>query len=200
MLHASRPFRARLRGLFLIPRPGLAAGVGLSCSLRAQTSIPTTTMLRAGAPVLPPFLEIYSRGCASCAALCTLRWCGSVVTSGIWLLGAQMQPLKVAGKHQACHASQQGAGDDVDLQHRAAAIPALQSPAGAMDERDGHPGNTRPAQDSEAGRMLRLGKTRRNSLSGQRFSVGGHGCMKTEQSPCFPALIPQQMALKSRIQ
>lgn len=86
-----------------------------------------------------------------------------------------MQPLKVAGKHQALRASHQDAGDGVDLQHRAAAVPALQSPPGAKGDRDGHPGNTWPAQDFEAGRMLCLRKMRRSSLSGQGFSVGDHG-------------------------
>lgn len=153
MLHASRPFRGRLRGLFLIPWPGLAAAVGQSCSLRAQTPMLTTRMLRAAALLFPPFLEVSSLGCASCAALCTLRWCGGVVASGIWLLGAAMQPLKVAGKHQACRASQQGAGDGVDVQHRAHLGPW-------MTEMD-IPGT--PGQHG----VSHLGTARRNSLSGQ---------------------------------
>lgn len=53
--------------------------MGQSCSLRAQTPILTTRMLRAGALVFPPFLDVYSLGCASCAALCNSGRCGNVV-------------------------------------------------------------------------------------------------------------------------
>lgn len=99
MLYTSRPFRARLRGLFLIPWPEHAAAVGQCCSLRAQTSILTTTMLRAGALVLPPFLEMYSHGCASRAALCTLReWeCGYQQDLAFWSTSVATED---AGKHQ----------------------------------------------------------------------------------------------------
>lgn len=83
-----------------------------------------------------------------------------------------MQPLKGAGKQQGCRASQQDAGGDVDLQHSL----ICSSPSSGFPAR----------------------KMRRNLLSGQGFSVGCHGC--TGHSPCLPALIPLQMALKIRIQ
>lgn len=76
-------------------------------------------------------------------------WCGIVVTGRIWLLGAQIQPVKVAGRQQTCHASHQDTGDDVGLQNR------------AMDGRDDILGT--PGQH----RILRSGVSIRENEEGQ---------------------------------
>lgn len=90
MLYTGRPFGARLRGLFLIPRPGLPAALGQFCSPRAGSKEHRN---------INPHLrhaQGWSSGISTLAGninplfciLCTLGWCRSVMTMGIWLLGA----------------------------------------------------------------------------------------------------------------
>lgn len=64
MLHSSRPFRVRLRGLFLIPCPGLPAAAGQSCSPQAGSkehwNINPHRRGARGWKVFPPLLEVHT--------------------------------------------------------------------------------------------------------------------------------------------